>query len=34
MKKWFRRHKQKFVLIIIVLLVIALGLGPLAMFLM
>ena len=32
MRKWIRRNKQKFVLIIVILLVIILALGPLAMF--
>jgi len=33
MKKWFRRHKQKFVLVIVIFLVLALALGGLAGFL-
>jgi len=34
MIRWIKRHKQKFILLVVILLVIALALGPLAMFLM
>lgn len=34
MKKWFKKHKQMFILIIVVLLVIALGLAPIVSFFM
>jgi len=33
MRKFFKKHKQKFAIVIVILLVIMLALGPLAMFL-
>jgi len=32
MKKWFRTHKQKFIVVVCILLVLALAAGPIAMF--
>ena len=34
MKKWFVKHKQKFILVIVIILVFALAVGPLAAMLM